>query len=78
MKAEGPVQRSIAEHVLWCRDKRDSLIDELAHYRDVTLSVGERKIGEPMTQGSITHIAYLHHTIDDLSRVIAAYSPPFD
>ena len=78
MKADGPVQRSIAEHVLWCREELDRLSDELARYRDGTLSVGERKIGEPVTQGTITHTMYLQHTIADLSRVIAAYSPPFD
>lgn len=73
---EDRVQRPIAEQVLWCRDKRDSLRRELDPYRAGTLSIGERKIGEPMTQGTMTHIAYLQRTIDQLDRVIAAYSPP--
>ena len=75
MTEEEHVQRAIAEHVLWCREKRDALTDELAQYRDGILSIGERKVGEPMTQGTITHIRYLQRNIDQLSRVIAAYSP---
>lgn len=78
MTEEDRVQRSIAEHVLWCREKRDELTKELAQYRDGILSIGERKTGEPMTQGTITHITYLHRTIEQLGRVIAAYSPLSD
>ena len=78
MTEEDRVQRSIAEHVLWCREKRDSLTKELIQYRDGILSIGERTVGEPMTQGTITHIAYLQRTIDQLGRVIAAYSAPED
>ena len=75
MTEEDRVQRAIAEHVLWCREKRDALTDELAQYRDGTFSIGERKVGEPITQGTITHINYLRRTIDQLGRVITAYSP---
>jgi hypothetical protein len=78
MTEEDRVQRAIVEHVLWCREKRGALMDELAQYRDGILSIGERKVGEPMTQGTITHITYLQRTIDQLGRVIAAYSPPDD
>jgi len=78
MTEEERVQAAIAEHVQWCREKRDELTDELAKYRDGLLSIGERKVGGPMTQGTITHIHYLQRTIDQLSRVIAAYSSPID
>jgi len=63
---------------LWCREKRDALTEECTKYRDGILSVGQRKIGESMTQGTITHIAYLTSTIEQLNRVIAAYLPPND
>ena len=76
MTEEDRVQKAIAEHVLWCRDKRDALTEELAQYRDGVLSIGERKVGEPVTQGTITHIMYLRRTIDQLGQVIAAYSTP--
>ena len=75
MTEEDRVQRAIAEHVLWCREKRDALQKELAQYRDGILSIGERKIGEPMTQGTLTHLHYLQRNIEQLSRVITAYSP---
>ena len=78
MTEEDRVQRSIAEHVLWCREKRDELTKELAQYRDGILSIGERKTGEPMTQGTITHVTYLQRNIEQLGRVIAAYSPSSD
>jgi hypothetical protein len=78
MSEEDRVQRAIAEHVQWCREKRDALTEELAQYRDGTLSIGERKTGEPVTRGTITHIMYLQRTIDQLGKVIAAYSPPKD
>ena len=76
MTEEDRVQRSIAEHILWCREKRDELAKELAQYRSGELSVGERKIGESMTQGTKTHIMYLQRNINQLDRVLAAYSPP--
>jgi uncharacterized coiled-coil DUF342 family protein len=76
MTEEERVQRSIAEHVVWCREKRDELTKELAEYRDGILSIGERKAGEPMTQGTITHIALLQRTIDQLGKVVDVYSPP--
>ena len=78
MTEEDRVQRAIAEHVLWCRKKRDDLTDELARYRDGILSIEERETGEPVTQGTITHIMHLQRTIDQLGKVIAAYSPPKD
>src|SRR5450755_1593447 len=78
MSEEDRVQRAIAEHVLWCRDRRDALTEELAQYRDGILSIGERKIGEPMTQGTITHMKYIQRTIDQLGQVIAAYTGPKD
>ena len=78
MTEEDRVQSAIAEHILWCREKRDALTEELAQYRDGILSIGERKIGEPMTQGTITHIKYIQRTIDQLGQVIAAYTGPKD
>lgn len=75
MTEEDRVQKAIAEHVLWCREKRDARTEELAQYRDGILSIGARKIGEPATQGTITHITHLQRTIEQLGRVIAAYSP---
>ena len=76
MTEEDRVQRAIAEHVLWCREKCDALTEELAQYRDGILSIGERKTGEPVTQGTLTHMHYLQRNIEQLERVIAAYSPP--
>jgi hypothetical protein len=78
MTAEDLGQRSIAEHVLWCGDKRDALAKELVQYQSGALSIGIRKAGEPVTQGTLTHIIYLQRTIEQLGRVIAAYSPPND
>ena len=78
MSKDDGVQRSIADHVQWCRDKRDSLANELSQYRDGSLSIGQRKLGEPATQGTITHIKYLDRTIEQLDRVIAAYSASID
>ena len=71
-------QRSVEEHVLWCRGERDRLTHELGQYQNGALSIGTRKTGEPVTQGSLTHVSYLHRTIEQLGRVIAAYSPPRD
>ena len=71
-------QRSVEEHVLWCRDERDRLTHELGQYQKGTLSIGTRKTGEQFTQGSVTHVSYLQRTIEQLGRVIAAYSPPRD
>jgi hypothetical protein len=42
------------------------------------MSIGERKIGEPVTQGTIAHMTYLLRNIEQLDRVIAAYSAPGD
>ena len=76
MNAEDLGQRSIAAHILWCRDKRDALTKELAQYQLGALSIGTRKAGEPVTQGTATHVSYLQRTIEQLGRVIVAYSPP--
>jgi hypothetical protein len=76
MNAEDPGQRSIADPILWCRDKRDALATELAQYQSGASSIGTRKTGEPVTQGTVTHVSYLQRTIEQLGRVIAAYSPP--
>jgi hypothetical protein len=78
MRKEKPAQESIAERVLLYRQRRDALARDLAQYRNGTLSIGERKIGEPVTQGTLTHIMFLQRMIEDLSRVISAYSPPLD
>jgi hypothetical protein len=78
MNAEDLGQRSIADHILWCRDKRDALANELAQYQSGALSIGTRKTGEAVTQGTVTHVSYLQRTIEQLGRVIAAYSPPED
>ena len=78
MKDEDGVQKSVAEHVLWCRRERDRLAHELDQFQKGFLSVGERKIGAPVTQGTLTHVAFLQRNIGQLDRVIAAYSPPRD
>jgi hypothetical protein len=78
MREEDTVQRAIVEHVLWCREKSDALVKELDQYQSGTLSIGARKIGEPVTQGTLTHIIYLKRNIEQLGSVIAAYSPPID
>ena len=69
-------QRSIAEHVEWCRGERDSRARELAKYEARMLSIGDPKPGEYQTMGTITHIAFLKRTIGQLERIIAAYSAP--
>jgi hypothetical protein len=69
-------QRSIAEHVEWCRGERDSRARELAKYEARLLSIGAPKPGEYQTMGTITHIAFLRRTIEQLERIIAAYSAP--
>ena len=76
-KGDG-AQRSVMEHVLWCRDKRDALAEELGQCKAGTLTIGKTMVGQAYTQGSLTHIAYLQRTIEQLGRVIAAYSPPND
>ncbi len=68
-------QRPVEEHILWCRGERDRLNHELGQYQKGILSIGEQKIGEPITKGTITHVAYLTRTIEQLGRVIASYSP---
>ena len=78
MNAENLGRRSIAEHILWCRDKRDALSTELAQYQPGASSIGTRKTGEPVTRGTVTNVSYLQKTIEQLDRVIAAYSPPKD
>ena len=66
-------QRAVAAHVLWCRKERDRLTEELAQFEAGTKSIGMPDIGEPMTRGSLTQIAYLRRSIDQLGRVIGAY-----
>lgn len=78
MTEEDRIQRSIAEHVLWCREERDRLAKEIDLYRSGALSIGKPMIGEIATQGTLTHIAFLERAIQQLDRVIAAYSPPSD
>jgi hypothetical protein len=78
MNTEDLGQGSIAEHVLWCADKRHALAKELVQYRSGALSIGTRRVGEPVTQGTLTHVLYLQRTIEQLGRVVAAYSPPND
>jgi len=78
MRNKRAVRASIGERLFLYRQRRDALLRDLAKYRDGVLSIGERKIGEPMTLGTLTHIMYLQRMSDDLSRVIAAYSPPLN
>jgi len=76
MSEEDRVQRSVTEHVLWCQAERERLKTELAQFESGAMSVGVPKKGEARTTGSVTHILYLRRTIEQLSRVIAAYSAP--
>jgi hypothetical protein len=75
---EDRADRSFVEHILWCRAERETLAKELEQYHDGSLCIGEPGVGGSMTQGTRTHIMYLEKTIAELSRVIAAYSPPPD
>ncbi len=78
MTEEDRVQRSVAEHVLWCRAERERLKEELAQYEAGTKGIGTPKPGEVRTTGSMTHILYLQRTIEQFGRVISAYSAPRD
>jgi hypothetical protein len=77
MEEEYPLQMFLAEHVLWCHGERDSMVRELAKYKERTFSVAERKAGKSLTQGAATHVAYLKSAIQHLDRFIAACSPQF-
>jgi hypothetical protein len=63
MTEEDRARRSVAEHVQWCREERDRLAAELADYEAGTKSIGQPDIGESMTRGSLTQIAYLRRSI---------------
>ena len=78
MTEEDRLQRSVAEHVLWCQEERERLKAELGQFESGTKSVGAPLPGEIRTTGSTTHILYLHlqRTIEQLGRVISAYSAP--
>jgi hypothetical protein len=76
MDKVGGIEKSAMEHVLWCREKRDALSAELAQYQAGALSIGKTNVGEPFTQGTLTHMTYLQRTIEQLGRVISAYSAP--
>ena len=78
MVEAGQPNISIAEDVMCYRERRGSLISELGRYQSGALSIGDRKVGEPVTQGTITHITYLQHAIKKLDRVIGAYAPTGD
>jgi len=66
-------QRSVAEHVQWCHEERDRLTAEIAKFMAGTKCIGEPRIGQQMTQGSRTQVAYLRRSIEQLDRVILAY-----
>jgi len=76
MTHDDRVQRSVVDHVLWCQDERERLRAELLKYESGALSIGVPRSGELRTTGTATHILYLQRTIDQLGRVIAAYSAP--
>jgi hypothetical protein len=78
MNDNDEVEKSVSEHVIWCRGERDRLAHELDQYQKGFLSIGEQKIGAPVTQGTITHVAYLQRNIGQLDRVIAAYAPRYE
>jgi hypothetical protein len=78
MTEEERVQRSVAEHVLWCSAERERLKEELGQFESGAKSIGAPKPGEVRTTGSMTHILYLQRTIEQLGRVISAYSAPRD
>ena len=70
---ENRAQRSVAEHVEWCREERDRLAAELAEFEAGAKSLGEPQADESMSRGSLTRIAYLRRNIEQLGRVIGAY-----
>ena len=74
MVEQNRVQRSIAEHILWCREERERLATELAQFEAGTRSIGARGPGEPVTQGSLTRIAFLRRAIEELDAVIRAFA----
>lgn len=67
------IQRSVVEHVLWCREERDRLAGELAQFEAGTKCIGEPDFGASATQGSLTQIAYLRRNIEQLDRVVGSY-----
>jgi hypothetical protein len=71
---DGRAQRSLTEHVRWCREERDKLVAELAKFEAGTMSIGEPEPGEAMTRGSLTQIAFLQRHIEQLDRVILTNS----
>lgn len=73
---QGEVRDSVTEHICWCREERDRLAKSLVYYQTGILSVGERRIGEPMTHGTATHIMFLRRRIEQLDNVIAAHAGP--
>lgn len=72
----GGIRVSVAEHIRWCRAERDRLAKSLVYYQTGILSVGERRIGEPMTRGTATHTMFLRRQIEQLDNVIAAHADP--
>ncbi len=73
MTDEDRAQRSVAEHVEWCREERARLTAELAEFEAGTRSLGEPDTGEAMSRGSLTQIAFLRRSIGQLGRVIGAH-----
>ena len=69
---EQSAQRSLAEHVQWCREERERLLVEMARFEAGSESIGTHKRGEALTLGSITRIAFLRRSVEQLGRVIAA------
>ena len=72
------IQKQVEEYILWCHGECDRLTHEIGQYQNGTLSIGTRKTGEPLTQGTVTHISDLELTIEQLSGVIATHLPPTD
>jgi len=73
MAENDAAERSIAEHILWCCEERARFADELAQFEAGTKSIGTPSSGESMTRGSLTRIAYLRRSIEQLDRVIRAF-----
>jgi hypothetical protein len=73
MSNDERIEKSVAEHITWCKGERARLMNELEQFESGIRSIGTPRQGEKFTLGSLTHIAFLQREIDQLEQVIAAH-----
>jgi hypothetical protein len=76
MLDQDSVEQLIARHVLWCREERDRLSNELSLYKPVASSIGRTKLEKVFMQGGTRRISEVQRAIEELDRVIECCSGP--